>query len=100
MDVACLPLCPASSKGAAREGAARVSARVLGANRGELDRQLGKQAKPESALYRTIRSQPEAVRAVIEGTGEEVAAAGEVLLTARPVFLVGTGTSSHAAAVG
>lgn len=54
-----------------------------------------------SALYRTIRAQPRAVRALVEGTAaEEIERAAEVLLESRRVFLIGTGTSGHAAVVG
>lgn len=57
-------------------------------------------ATPDSALYETIHSQPEAMQAVMEGATEELSAASEVLSTAKRVFLVGTGTSFHAAVVG
>lgn len=61
---------------------------------------MERETKPDSTLYQTIHSQPETTRLVIEGTIEEVRRAGEILLAARRVLLVGTGTSSHAAVVG
>lgn len=61
---------------------------------------MASKAAPDSALYETIHSQPEAMRALMEGAVDELSAAGEVLLSARRVFLVGTGTSFHAAVVG
>lgn len=57
-------------------------------------------ATPDSALYETIHSQPGAMRSVMEVADEELSTASEMLLTARRVFLVGTGTSAHAAVVG
>lgn len=55
---------------------------------------------PKSALYRTIWSQPEALRAVRDQTHEAVRRAAENLIASERIFLTGTGTSSHAAAVG
>lgn len=56
--------------------------------------------QPQSALYQTIHSQPEVVRAVLRDTQGASAAAADLLSGARRVFLTGTGTSGHAAIVG
>jgi glucosamine--fructose-6-phosphate aminotransferase (isomerizing) len=56
--------------------------------------------KPTSALYATIHSQPSLIRSVLDGAGEWLPQATELLAGARRVFLTGTGTSSHAAVVG
>lgn len=56
--------------------------------------------KPESALYETIRSQPGALRAIIDNTSNEIVAASGAVLASGKVLLLGTGTSYHAAVVG
>ena len=53
-----------------------------------------------SALYQSIQAQPAAVGEILGRTGEQTAAAAELLLDGDRVFLVGTGTSYHAARVG
>lgn len=53
-----------------------------------------------SALYETILSQPDVVRAVLDSAGADADRAAGILAGARRVFLAGTGTSSHAAVVG
>jgi glutamine---fructose-6-phosphate transaminase (isomerizing) len=54
----------------------------------------------QSALYQTIQSQPAVVRAVLGAAPAEAEQAAAMLAGAQRVFLVGTGTSSHAAVVG
>lgn len=58
------------------------------------------QRVPSSALYRTIHRQPEIVRGVLTDCAEAANQAAALLRKARRVYLVGTGTSSHAAVVG
>jgi glucosamine--fructose-6-phosphate aminotransferase (isomerizing) len=55
---------------------------------------------PSSALYETTRRQPEILRATLADAAGPAARAAEALAAARRVWLVGTGTSSHAAIVG
>ncbi len=55
---------------------------------------------PQSALYATIHSQPDVVRAVLSDARDAAARAAELLANARRVFITGTGTSGHAAIVG
>lgn len=57
-------------------------------------------ASPQSALYRTILSQPGVARDVLTGQAEKARAAAELLTGAHRIYLAGTGTSSHAALVG
>jgi glutamine---fructose-6-phosphate transaminase (isomerizing) len=52
-----------------------------------------------SALYRSIRRQPDVLRDVLNREGEHARQAAEILAGARRVYLVGTGTSGHAALV-
>jgi glutamine---fructose-6-phosphate transaminase (isomerizing) len=52
-----------------------------------------------SALYQSIHRQPEVLRDVLRREGETAKRAGEILATAHRVYLVGTGTSGHAAIV-
>ena len=51
-------------------------------------------------MYRTIQRQPEIIRSVLDTTREAIEAAAARLDGAGRVFLVGTGTSGHAAMVG
>ena len=46
---------------------------------------------PRSALYETILSQPDVVRAVLDGAGADAERAAGILAGARRVFLAGTG---------
>ncbi len=55
---------------------------------------------PDSALYRTIHRQPEIIRHVLLECGDDAERAAELIRVAHRVYLVGTGTSSHAAVVG
>ncbi len=55
---------------------------------------------PDSALYRTIHRQPEIIRQVLDECVSDAERAAALLRGAHRVFLVGTGTSSHAAVVG
>ncbi len=55
---------------------------------------------PQSALYDTIHSQPDVVRAVLREARDAAARTAELLANARRVFITGTGTSGHAAIVG
>jgi len=55
---------------------------------------------PQSALYATIHSQPDVVRAVLSDARDAAARASELLANARRIFVTGTGTSGHAAIVG
>ncbi len=50
-------------------------------------------------MYQSIHRQPEVLRDVIRREKEHAAEAAEILAGARRVYLVGTGTSSHAAIV-
>ena len=52
-----------------------------------------------SALYESIHRQPEVLRDVLRREKETAQRAADLLATARRVYLVGTGTSSHAAIV-
>jgi glutamine---fructose-6-phosphate transaminase (isomerizing) len=55
---------------------------------------------PPSALYQTIHAQPDILRGVLRDAAEPAARGADLLAGARRIFLVGTGTSSHAAVVG
>ena len=52
-----------------------------------------------SALYQSIHRQPEVLRDVLRREAETARRAAEILAGARRVYLAGTGTSGHAAAV-
>lgn len=54
----------------------------------------------DSAMYQTMHRQPADVRAVLSGGWEAARQAAERISTARRVYLVGIGTSFHAAQVG
>lgn len=58
------------------------------------------EATPSSALYKTILSQPEVLRAVARDADESIERAATLLNGARRVYICGTGTSYHAAIVG
>jgi glucosamine--fructose-6-phosphate aminotransferase (isomerizing) len=55
---------------------------------------------PDSALYRTIHRQPEIVGQVLHDRAADAERAAALIRGAGRVYLVGTGTSSHAAVVG
>jgi glucosamine--fructose-6-phosphate aminotransferase (isomerizing) len=55
---------------------------------------------PSSALYRTIHRQPEIIGQVLTECAADAERAAALLRGAHRVYLVGTGTSSHAAVVG
>jgi glutamine---fructose-6-phosphate transaminase (isomerizing) len=61
---------------------------------------MASESAPRSALYQTIQTQPSVVRSVLEGAQAEAEHAADLLAQSARVFLVGTGTSSHAAVVG
>jgi glucosamine--fructose-6-phosphate aminotransferase (isomerizing) len=56
--------------------------------------------KPGSALYASIQQQPDIVRHALERSRSGADEAAELIAEADRVFLVGTGTNSHAAVVG
>lgn len=55
---------------------------------------------PKSILYETIHSQPAAIRAVLDEYRPQAEQAAELIGQAGRVYVIGTGTSSHAAMVG
>jgi glutamine---fructose-6-phosphate transaminase (isomerizing) len=55
------------------------------------------ESRHSSALYRSIHRQPEVLREILRREGGNARRAAEILTTARKIYLVGTGTSSHAA---